>query len=379
MPDNTSTIMRDGGSRDRVIVRTSIVSIITNLFLAGFKAAVGFFSHSIAVTLDAVNNLSDSVSSIVTIVGTKLAVKPPDKKHPLGHGRAEYITALVVAVIVLYAGVTSFVESLKKILNPETPDYAPVSLVIIAVAVLTKVLLGTFVIKRGKQTNSGALEASGRDALFDAILSFSVLVTALVFFFFKISLEAYVGAAISVFIIKSGLEMLSDTIGDILGKRADTAVSKELKRVICEEPGVFGAFDVILNDYGPNRYYASAHVELSDEMKVDEIDSLTRRVQVRVFEKTGIILTALGVYSHNTSNPMIRDMRKQVTDIVLANEWALQVHGFYADTEAKTMRFDVVFSFAIKPEEGLETVTKAVQEAFPDYTLSIIADVDITD
>jgi cation diffusion facilitator family transporter len=379
MPDNTSTIMRDGGNRDRIIVRTSIVSIVTNLFLAGFKAAVGFFSHSIAVMLDAVNNLSDSVSSIVTIVGTKLAVKPPDKKHPLGHGRAEYITALVVAVIVLYAGVTSFVESIKKILNPATPDYSAVSLVIIAVAVLTKVLLGTFVIKRGKSAKSGALEASGKDALFDAVLSFSVLVTALVFFFFKISLEAYVGAAISVFIIKSGLEMLSGTIGDILGKRADSAVSKELKKVICEQEGVYGAFDVILNDYGPNRYYASAHVEVSDGMTAAQIDTLTRKVQTRVFEKTGIILTALGIYSHNTSDPAIRDMRKRVTDIVVAHEWALQLHGFYADTEEKTMRFDVVFSFEITPEEGLAIVTKEVQEAFPDYTLSIIADVDITD
>ncbi len=367
------------GNRKSLIVKTSIISIVTNLFLAGFKAVIGFLSNSIAVTLDAVNNLSDSISSIVTIVGTKLAVKPPDKKHPLGHGRAEYLTALVVAVIVLYAGITSLVESVKKIFNPETPDYSAISLVIIAVAVVAKILLGTFVIKRGKAANSGALEASGKDALFDAVLSFSVLASALIFFFTKVSLEAYVGVVISAFIIKSGFEMMGETIGDILGKRVDPEVSKELKRIICESPEVFGAYDVILNDYGPNRYYASAHVELSDEMKVDDIDALTRRIQVNVFEKTGIMLTALGVYSHNTSNEQIRNMRKKVTDIVLKNEFALQLHGFYVDLEAKTMRFDVVISFDVKPEEGIKTITAQVQEAYPDYKLNIVADVDITD
>ena len=198
--------------RDKIIVRTSVVGIVTNVLLAAFKAAVGLASHSIAVVLDAVNNLSDALSSIITIVGTKLSGKLPDKKHPLGYGRIEYLSAMIVAGIVLYAGITSFVESVKKILRPETPEYSTVSLVIIAVAVVVKIVLGKYVKAQGKKVNSGALVASGSDAMFDTVLSFSVLLSAIVFLVFKVSLEAYVGAVISCFIVKAGLEMMSETV-----------------------------------------------------------------------------------------------------------------------------------------------------------------------
>ncbi|MBQ7466111.1 MAG: cation diffusion facilitator family transporter, partial [Oscillospiraceae bacterium] len=136
MAEHTSPDVAEAqGSRDSVIVRTSIIGIVANVFLAGFKAAIGLLSHSIAVTLDAVNNLSDALSSVITIVGTKLAGKQPDQKHPLGYGRIEYLSAMVVAAIVLYAGVTSLVESVKKIIHPEAADYSTVSLIIIASAV----------------------------------------------------------------------------------------------------------------------------------------------------------------------------------------------------------------------------------------------------
>ena len=149
--------------RDKIIVRTSVVGIVTNVLLAAFKAAVGLAANSIAVVLDAVNNLSDALSSIITIVGTKLSGKLPDKKHPLGYGRIEYLSAMIVAGIVLYAGITAFVESVKKIIRPETPEYGTISLVIIAVAVVVKIVLGRYVKAQGKRVNSGALVASGSD------------------------------------------------------------------------------------------------------------------------------------------------------------------------------------------------------------------------
>ena len=228
------------GSRDRVIVRTSVVGIATNVLLAAFKAAVGLASHSIAVVLDAVNNLSDALSSIITIVGTKLSGKRPDKKHPLGYGRIEYLSAMIVAGIVLYAGITALVESVKKIVHPETPEYGTISLVIIAVAVVVKIVLGKYVKAQGKKVNSGALIASGSDALFDAVLSFSVLLSAIVFLVFKVSLEAYVGAVISCFIVKAGLEMMSETVNEILGQRPDKEISAKIKRLLAEEPGCAG-------------------------------------------------------------------------------------------------------------------------------------------
>lgn len=238
-------------SRDKVIVRTSVVGIVTNVLLAAFKAVVGFLSNSIAVTLDAVNNLSDALSSIITIVGTKLASRHPNKKHPFGYGRIEYLSAMIVSGIVLYAGITSLVESIKKIIEPDVPDYSMVSLIIIGTAVVVKVILGRYVKAKGEEVHSGSLVASGSDALFDAILSLSVLVTAIVFLVTGLSLESYVGVVISVFIIKSGIEMMRETLNEILGIRADKETTDKIKKIMASEPEVRGAYDLVMFNFGP--------------------------------------------------------------------------------------------------------------------------------
>ncbi len=364
-------------NREKAIVKTSIIGIITNIFLAGFKAAIGIISNSIAVTLDAVNNLSDAMSSVVTIIGAKLGAKQPDKKHPLGYGRIEYLSSMVVAGIVLYAGITSLTESIKKIINPEKADYSIVSLVIIAVAIVVKIILGSYVKKQGKVLNSGALEASGSDALFDAILSASVLASAIIYLVFGLSLEAYVGVIISGFIIKAGVEMMMETINDILGKRSTAEEIVSIKRVIAEEPEVRGAYDLILYNYGPNKNYGSVHVELPDTMTVAEVDALTRRIQANVFTKTGVILTGVGVYSFNTSDDEAAQLRNKVQEIVLSFEWAIQMHGFYVDLEKKTMRFDVVLSFDVDRIEAMQTLIKELKSAYPDYNIEIVPDADL--
>lgn len=362
--------------REKAIVKTSVIGIVTNVFLAGFKALIGIISNSIAVTLDAVNNLSDALSSVVTIIGAKLGAKPPDKKHPLGYGRIEYLSSMIVAAIVLYAGLTSLVESVKKIISPEEADYSTVSLVIISVAIVVKLILGQYVKRQGKLHNSGALVASGSDALFDAILSASVLVSAIVFLVWGISLEAYVGVVISVFIIKAGIEMMIETVNDILGKRGEKEEVDHIKSLICEEPEVRGAYDLIMFNYGPDKNYASVHIELPDTMTVDEVDQLTRRIQARIYKETGVILTGISVYSYNTSNDEIADIRSKVQETTMAHEWALQVHGFYVDMVEKTMRYDVVLSFDVDAREAIGILTKEIQALYPDYTLMIIPDID---
>ena len=365
--------------RNKLIVRTSIIGILANVLLAGFKMVVGLFAHSIAIILDAINNLSDVLSSLVTIIGNKLANKAPDRKHPLGHGRVEYISALIVSAIILYAGVTAAIEAVKKIINPETPNYTTVTLFIIAVAVVVKIVLGLFVSKQGKKAKSGALEASGKDALFDAVISASVLASAIIYLTTKVSLEAYVAVVISIFIIKAGIEIMAETISEILGKRADTDLTKNIKQIINREPEVRGAYDLLLNNYGPNKNYASVHIELPDTMTVDEVDILTRKLEKNVYKETGVILTGVGVYSYNTSDTEVARIRNDVLEMVMAHDWSLQMHGFYLDTEKHTMRFDVVMSFDIDPKEGIDIIRKEVGEAYPEYELNIIADVDIAD
>ena len=375
-PVNLETMTAE---RERTIIKTSVVGIATNVLLAAFKAVVGLLSRSIAVTLDAVNNLSDALSSVITIIGAKLGARQPDHKHPLGHGRVEYISSLLVAAIVLYAGITSLVESVKKIIHPEAADYSTVSLLIIAVAIAVKLILGRYVKAQGEKVNSGALIASGSDASFDAILSASVLASAIIFLVWHISLEAYVGVVIAAFIIKAGIGMTTETLDDILGHREDAETSLKIKRLLTEEPEVRGAYDLILYNYGPNKNYGSVHLELPDTMTVDQVDVLTRRVETKVYRETGVILTGVGVYSYNTTDEQAAQIRNAVQEAVLSHDWALQMHGFYVDTEKKTMRFDVVLSFDVDRKEALETLQREVRALYPDYNAMIVPDVDVTD
>jgi len=375
---NQSTSGTSEMSRDKVIIRTSVIGIAANVLLAAFKAVIGLASNSIAVVLDAVNNLSDALSSIITIVGTKLAGKLPDKKHPLGYGRIEYLSAMLVSGIVLYAGITSAVESVKKIIHPEKPDYSVISLVIIAVAVLVKIVLGRYVKAQGEKVNSGSLVASGSDAMFDAILSSSVLASAIIFKVSGISLEAYVGAVISVIIIKSGVEMMMETLDQILGERAEKEITDKIIAIMKEEKDVRGAYDLVLHNYGPDKHLGSVHIELPDHMTVREVDRLTRKLEAKVYKETGVIMTGVGLYSYNTGDSEAAKIQNDVQERVLAHDWALQLHGFYVDTETKEMTFDVVMSFDIRPREGLQILYEEMCKAYPDYKIVIAPDVDVS-
>ncbi|MBR6350737.1 MAG: cation transporter [Firmicutes bacterium] len=366
-------------NREKTIVKKSITGIVTNLLLVAFKAFVGLMSNSIAVILDAVNNLSDALSSVVTIIGAKLGARQPDRKHPLGYGRIEYISSMIVAALVIYAGITSLVESVKKIIEPETAEYNAVSIIIISVAIAAKLVLGMYVKKQGEKVNSGALAASGSDALFDAILSASVLASAVIFLIWGVSLEAYVGVIIACFIIKAGIEMMLETLNDIIGKREDAETILELKRTICEEEAVIGAYDVALFNYGPEKNYGAVHIELPDTLTVNEVDGIIRRIQNNVFQKTGIVLTGVSVYSFNTHDDEAARMRNAIRKVVLAHDWAIQMHGFYVDDEAKSIRFDVVLSFDIDRKEALDTLYAEVAPLYPDYEVFITPDVDLTD
>ncbi len=379
MDNSNNDIAVLAAKREKAIVKTSVIGIITNILLVGFKAFIGLISNSIAVILDAVNNLSDALSSVVTIIGAKLGSKQPDKKHPLGYGRIEYLSSMIVAALVLYAGITAAVESVKKIVHPEAADYGAAAIIIMSVAIVVKLALGTYVKRQGKKVGSGALSASGSDALFDAVLSASVLASAVIYLIWGVSLEAYVGVVIAAFIIKAGVEMMIETLNDIIGKREDAETTKELKEIICEEEAVLGAYDVMIFNYGPNKNYASVHIELPDTLSVDDVDKITRRIQANVFRKTGIILTGIGVYSFNTSDDEAARMRNAVMESVMSHDWALQMHGFYADTVNKTLRFDVVISFDADRKEAINVLYEEICAAYPDYRVMIIADVDASD
>lgn len=208
-------------ARARRIMRTSFVGIAANVLLAAFKAAVGLAAGSAAVVMDAVNNLSDALGSVLTFAGIQLARRPPDAKHPFGYGRIEYFSAVSIATLVLAAGVGSLVESIRKIVNPSSPEFGMVSLVVVSVAVVAKIALGRYVSAQGRACNSDALIASGADASFDALLTVATLVGALLVKFAGLNLDGWIGAVISLFILKAGMGMLMESVGNIMGSRPD--------------------------------------------------------------------------------------------------------------------------------------------------------------
>jgi len=372
--------MDEQNNRDRTIIRTSVIGILANVLLASFKAFVGFMSNSIAIVMDAVNNISDAASSVITIVGTKLAGKEADRKHPFGYGRIEYISAMAISFLVLYAGITAFIESVKKIIRPETPDYSTASLVIVAVAVLVKIILGRYVKSVGENVNSDSLINSGEDATLDSVISASTLVAALIYLYFGLSLEAWLGAVIAAVIIKSGFEMLSDTLSKILGERADAALAVAIKKTIAGYPDVRGAYDLVLHNYGPDSYNGSVHIEVPDSMTAVELDRLTRSLTAEVYEKHNVLLTGVGVYAYNTKDPEFAKIRAKVEETVTSDPYVIQMHGFFLNIDKKYMRFDIVISFdAEDRRKVLQYTIEKVEKEFPGYTVQVTPDIDFSE
>lgn len=378
MADNNNS--KNELSRDEMIIRTSVIGILANVLLAGFKAIMGILSNSIAITLDAVNNISDAASSIITIIGTKLAGKSPDKKHPFGYGRIEYLSAMIIAVIVLYAGITSFVESIKKIITPETPDYTPVVLIIVAVAVLVKIVLGRYVKSVGDKINSESLINSGKDATLDSIISVSTLAAAAVYLIWGISLEAWLGAIISIVIIKSGIEMLISALSQILGESADAQLAREIKKTVCSFSEVLGAYDLVLHDYGPDRFNGSIHIEIPDSCSVTRVDGLIREISAAVYEKHGIVLTAVSIYAINSKDSELANLRKGIAEILTDFPDILGMHALSLQKENNTVRVDLVVSLGAKDRAGVfNQALKCIEKQFPQYTICAVMDTDFAE
>lgn len=365
--------------REKTIIKTSVIGILGNILLSAFKATIGFFTNSIAITLDAVNNLSDAFSSVITIVGTKLASKPADKKHPFGYGRIEYLSALIISVIILYAGLTSLVESAKKIIHPETPNYTTLSIIIVAVAVLVKISLGLYFKHVGKKVNSDSLIASGKDALMDSIISITTIIAAIVYIFAGVKLEAYLGILISIMILKAGFESLRDTISEILGERASETLVHDIKETISHVEGVRGVYDLVLNNYGPDSFLASVHIEVDDEATAVQIDNMQWQISKAVYEKYNVTITAVGIYPSNTGKTKAAEIKTQVSQYLSQYPEVLQMHGFYLNEEEKILRMDVIIDFNAKNRINIfEKIQNEIASLFPQYHTVVILDLDIS-
>ncbi|WP_160690972.1 cation diffusion facilitator family transporter [Clostridium sp. C2-6-12] len=364
--------------REKQIMKTSGIGIGTNVLLAIFKAIIGLASNSVAIILDAINNISDALSSILTIVGTKLAAKPADKKHPYGYGRMEYITSIVVAAIVLAAGISSFISSGERIFKPEEVSYSKVTVVIILVGIASKYLLGRYVKKVGNEVNSKALIASGADASFDALISTATLISVLISIIFNVTIDGYVGVIISIVIIKAGIEMIMDSLDEILGKRPSSTLTKAIKEDVMSYEGVKGAYDLLLNNYGPVKMTGSIHIEVDENATGKQIFVLTKRIQSAIMKKYDTFLT-IGIYIVN-SDDETSEMSENIRKIVMSYEYLLEIHALYIVQERKLVTFDVVIDLAAdNPEKIRSNIEKELKGKYEDFTFMITYDTDYSD
>ena len=360
--------------RSSQIIRTSWVGIVANVLLAGFKAAVGILASSVAIVMDAVNNLSDALSSVITIIGTKLSQRPADRKHPFGFGRIEYFSAIIIAVIVLSAGITSLIESVKKIFNPTEPEYTTTTLVVIVVAIVVKLVLGRYVKQKGEQLNSDALIASGSDALFDAIITLATLISAGVMLLWNVSLDGILGALISIVIIKAGIEMLASPVNELLGTSISAELTNQIKKEVTEFEGVHGVYDLILHNYGPDVKIGSLHINVYDTMTAHEIHGLTRKITMQMAERHGIIMT-VGVYAIATGENRRAELQSKVMQTLAGHENIVQVHGFYYSEKENLLSVDVVPDISVHDDAALTSqLINEIQPMVPGMQVQIIVD-----
>lgn len=372
----------DEKRREKEIIKTSFIGIIGNFLLVAFKAFVGIIAGSISIIMDAINNFTDALSSIITIIGTKLANKKPNKKHPYGYGRIEYMTSTLIAMLILFAGFMAIYESIKSIIDyfkyGTMPQFEIYSIIIIAAAILIKVLIGLFFRYKGNKIDSDALKASGLDALFDSILSTATLIGIFVAKYANFYIEGYLGILIGLFIIKSGFEVLKEALSSMIGDRFDKEYVTEIKKAITSIDGVTDCYDLILNSYGHNKNIGSVHIGVSDELTAKEIQTIERNISGLLYSKYNTIMT-VGVYAENLSDEFSKDVYNKIVNIVNKYEYVLQIHGFYIDKDTKLLNYDLVISFDDpSPNETINKIREETLKIIEGYQVIINYDQDFS-
>lgn len=357
--------------RQQAIVRTGYLGIITNVLVASGKAAVGMLSGSMAIVMDAVNNLTDALSSVITIVGVKLAGRPADDKHPFGYGRIEYFTAVIIASMILVAGGTSLVESVKGILHPTEQEYSYVGLGVVAATIVVKLLLGLYTKHKGQQLSSDSLISSGTECVLDCVVSGATLVSAACTLLLGWSVDCWLAAIISCLIIKAGVEMMISPINELLGLRSDPELTNAIKARARQIEGVRGVYDVVLHNYGPEQKVGALHVEVDESLPASQLHHITRLIQHALWHDFGIFFT-VGFYAHHSEGSEAAREEALVREYVTSLPGVLGMHGFYISHAERQLSFDVVYSFRVRQPITLrQQIAAWLGERYGDYDINI--------
>lgn len=357
---------QDPESREGIITTTSGLGIIVNLLVASAKVIVGFLASSIAIVSEGVNNAADALTSILTLVGTKLAGKHPDKNHPFGYGRIEYLTSLVIAVLILVTGIEMLTSSIKLIFNPEPLSISYLSLAIVAVSAVIKFCLGVYTIKMGKKAGSGALEAVGLDCRNDSFVSVVTIISALVFLLFHKSIDAYAGVFTSALIIKAGVEVLKDTISELIGRPGEKELASQLYKEIISTEGIIGAADMMLHNYGPDAYSGSVNIEIDHSKTVGEVYQFIHKLQLDIMHKYDVTMV-FGIYAVDDDHEVTKQLRKTIGTFVKKTDGVKSFHAIYLDPDSDLLYCDLIVEYSLRDWEALEKDFKDYMAAYyPD-------------
>ena len=365
-------LRQEPDSREGTVVTVSGLNILVNLIFAAIKVVIGLAVSSIAIVSEGVNNATDSATSLITIVGTKLSAKHPTEKHPFGFGRIEYLTSLLISVLILFTGAELMESSVKRIFEPQEMSISYVTMAIIAVSALVKLVLGLYTIKEGRRVDSSSLVALGTECRSDSVVSVITLVTALVFLVFHVSLDAYAGIIMSLIVLKAGFEVLKETLSDILGQAGEKELAQELYRIIRAEPLVLNAADMMLHNYGPDAYSGSVNVEIDHSKTVGEVYAALHELQLRIMHEKHITMV-FGIYAVDRDHAQIRQLREQVAAFVREQKHVTSYHALYIHPNGKDLYVDLVVDYDLADWEALrKDFTSYMAELYPDKHLELV-------
>lgn len=372
-------IARSEGDRGRVGALAGVVCISLNVLLCIAKALVGILSGSVSIVADALNNLSDASSNIVSVLGFKLASKPADPEHPYGHGRFEYLSGLVVAVLVLMIGVELVKSSIDKVLNPSPVEFSLALVVVLAGSMAVKLWMAHLNRVLGERIKSETLLATAQDSKNDVIATGAVLACAIIAYVAGIELDAWVGLAVGLYIGWSGIELIRDTVNPLLGQAPDPELVAHIRSKIMSYPGVLGTHDLMVHDYGPGRQFASAHVEMAAETDPMESHDTLDNIEQAFKDDDGLIVT-LHYDPIVTNDPHVVDMRNKIDAMAKSIDGEASIHDLRCvpgPTHTNVI-FDCLHpaECALSPDEFKRKLGDMVVEEYPDAVPKITVDED---
>ena len=358
-------------TREGVAITTSALGILVNILLAGVKIIVGAAVGSIAIISEGANNASDSATSLITIVGTKLSAKHPTKKHPFGFGRVEYLTSLLIAILILVTGFELFTESFKLIFSPAPLSISYITLIIIAASAIVKFILGTYTIRMGKKVDSQSMIAVGSECRNDAFVSIVTILSALIFIIFHVSVDAYAGIITSLFILKTGYEVMKETVSHLLGKPVDEELALKIYSEIKTVPCILGAADLVLHNYGPDSYRGSINLEIDHEKTIGDIYEAVHELQLRIMHEYGVIMV-FGMYAVDSDHENVKIMREEIAEFVKGYDHVISFHALYLVPGTNEIYCDLVVDFELRDWETLKVkFTEYMNRLYPDYRLTL--------